>query len=331
MEISVLTNIVTDLYQKFFRSQRKFKKATKAFNSKHYSCENHKLGVQGRTVIFMVDGKMHHEGWSDRLRGILTTYCICKKLGIQFKLYFKHPFDLENFFKPNLYDWTIDASDISYHPEESEALIAFYVSRYDHIALMKYILKTIEKSDKKQIHIYSNIAYVFNWQYYSQAFNELFRLSDIVLTDLVHYKSLLAPKYISVTTRFQNLLGDFEELGIIPLEEGERKKLIDNCLEQIEYLHNEYPEYNVLATSDSYAFLCEADKKPYVRIIDGRVVHMDWNDNKDLNVHKKSFIDFLCISGADYVFLLQSGKMYMSGFPYSASLLGNRPYKMISF
>lgn len=329
--INALTNIFLELYQKRFRGKRKFKEATKEFNRKHYRAENPKLGIQERTVIFMVDGKMHHEGWSDRVRGILTTYCMCKELGLKFKLYFKHPFDLEHFFKPNLYDWTVDASEISYHPDESEALLAFYVNRFDHIVLMDYMLDAMKTSEKKQVHVYSNIAYIFDWNYYSQAFNELFRLSDIVLKDVVYYKSLLAPKYISVTTRFQNLLGDFEERGIVPLDENKRKKLIDDCLKHIDALHEEYPEYNVLVTSDSYTFLCEANKRDYVRIIDGRLVHMDWSDNNDLNIHKKSFIDFLCIAGADNVFLLQSGKMFASGFPDSASRLGNRPYKMIKF
>lgn len=279
----------------------------------------------------MVDGKLHHEGWSDRLRGLLTTYCMCKELGIQFKLYFKHPFALENFLVPNLYDWTIDASEISYNSKEAEALLAFYVTRWDHIALMDYMSKSIRKSSKKQIHVYSNISYIYDWEYYSQAFNELFLFSDIVLKDVVHYRTLLAPKYISVTTRFQNLIGDFEERGIRPLEETAKKALIENCLAQIDCLHKEYPEYKVLVTSDSYTFLCEANKKDYVQIIDGRVVHMDWTDNKNLEIHKKSFVDFLTISGADYVFLLQSGKMFVSGFPVSAARLGNRPYKMINF
>lgn len=57
-----------------------------------------------KTVVYMADGKLRHEGLSDILKGIVYTYYACLEKSYSFKIYFVHPFNIENFLEPNIYD-----------------------------------------------------------------------------------------------------------------------------------------------------------------------------------------------------------------------------------
>lgn len=295
--------------------------------NEYYSTDNPKIGVSERMVVAMFDGKVKHGGMADRIRGMLSVYEKCKEAGIPFRIYFRHPFLLENFLEPNEYDWRISDKDMSYNPTESEPVYLI-----DTVTEAENCLtKIMKSSQKRQIHIYTNTELVFKGGNYSRLFHELFRPSKIVLDDVMKYQKLLVPAYISATTRFQNLLGDFEEQNIIPLDDEEKERLITSCIGKIEELHLLHPGKNILVTSDSYTFLCRAKSLDYVTVIDGRLTHMDWSDNGEIQIHKKSFVDFLLLSGAEHIYLLHTGRMYRSRFPLSASYLGNRPYDIIEF
>lgn len=258
----------------------KIKKRSRRFYGKHYSDTVQKTSPKEKTAIIIFDGKMHHGGLADRLRGILSAYSICKDLGITFKLYFDHPFNIRDFLSPNEYDWRIDAKDISYNAKVSEPIVAIDANGQ---VFADYMKSMIEHTQKKQIHIYTNSPFIFSKDKYSELFHELFSPKAIILNETVKYKELLSPKYISISTRFMNLLGDFNERNSNQLDESEQKKLIDGCMVQIECLHDTYPDHKVFVASDSYTFLCRANEKEYVTISGGRPIHVD-------NCHKEPAI-----------------------------------------
>ncbi len=136
---------------------------------------------------------------------------------------------------------------------------------------------------------------------------------------------------MSITYRFQQLLGDFKERNYPTLPTDEREHLIMNCLNQIKKLHNLYPEKKVLVTSDSVSLLTEANKLDYVYIIEGNVVHMDWTGGESFKTYEKSFLDFFLLAQADVLHLAYDHQMYHSGFAKLASKVYNRPYKEIKF
>lgn len=71
--------------------------------------------VFDKTVISMVDDRAGTKGGlTDRLRGVLAIYDICKRHGIAFKLLFNYPFDIRHFFVPNGYNWSVDETEIIY-------------------------------------------------------------------------------------------------------------------------------------------------------------------------------------------------------------------------
>ena len=53
--------------------------------------------VTSKMLIYMADGKMRHGGISDRLRGAVSVYKLCKKMGLVFKINFVHPFELNDY------------------------------------------------------------------------------------------------------------------------------------------------------------------------------------------------------------------------------------------
>ena len=93
-----------------------------------------------------------------------------------------------------------------------------------------------------------------------------------------------------------------------------------------------HPDNKILVTSDSGRFLQEITKQlDFVRIIPGKVVHMDHTANAAFDTYMKSFEDMLLLSKADKIYLLQTGDMYHSGFAKRASMINNKEYEEIRF
>lgn len=133
--------------------------------------------------------------------------------------------------------------------------------------------------------------------------------------------------------RFQQLLGDFKETGYKTLPEKEQNLLIQHCINKVNELrNNRHCDKLVLVTSDSSTFLqtiCQ--KLDFVRIIPGKVVHMDHTSDASNEVYMKSFVDLFVLSKAEKIYLLQTGNMYHSGFAKYASMVEETSYEEIIF
>lgn len=278
-------------------------------------------------IVVMIDGRYTHGGLTDRLRGIVNTFGLCKKYKKNFYLYHKFPFDIKDYLVPNEYDWSIDNKSISYNHDFSEPRLLFgwqlSVKYHD------FYFRTF-KDKKKQIHLYTNTRY--NNQYFAQWYKELFKPSPLLQKCLDDATASLPTSYIAVVTRFQQLLGDFKEGNYRVLVESEREKLIEKCIEKIKDIHDSlYPEKQILCTSDSSTFLSKISQLPYVCIIPGKVVHVDYSEGVDKLVFAKSFVDLYMISEAEKVILLKTDDMYLSSFAMQAACIQNKPYEEIVF
>ena len=60
-------------------------------------------------------------------------------------------------------------------------------------------------------------------------------------------------------------------------------------------------------------------------------MHMSYSNNKDFDVHLKSFVDLMMLADATKLYLLVTKPMFHSGFAESASFINNRPYEVIKF
>lgn len=286
-------------------------------------------------IIYMADGKCNPGGLCDRLWGILSLYKISKKLNMPFFINFTEPFNLSDYLSPNSVDWFIKKNEIVSNKSQVNLLYVFCASGrfgYDlykeSVIQMKYIYNNIHDRNS-QYQVYTNAHFVENPLEFSVLFHELF-IPNKHLVDAINYNQIkIKDKYIAIVLRFQNLLGDFEEGKIMPLEEQKQQNLINKLHNKIVEIHQETYNYKILVTSDSRKFLDSLVNLDFVYTIPGKVVHMSFTEEKDYETHLKSFIDLYMVSQAEKIFLLISDRMYRSGFAKFASMINNKSYSEI--
>lgn len=318
------------LYYLFFRPNKGFVKEEQKIKDKYYSSEAPKKDISKTTIILMIDGRSVHGGLTDRLRGITTIYEYCKRKHIAFKLNFVYPFQFSDYLVPASYDWRILAEEISYNSKQSKVVV---LNDYQlDIRLHKLYLDSVVRRNKdKQIHIYTNTYFYDNL--FAISFKELFLptppLQEAIAVNLKH----IGNKYVAMVFRFQQLLGDFKEDGYKILSASEQEALIVKCINKVDELHRvHHPNDIALVTSDSGKFLQKiVQKLDYVRIIPGKVVHMDHTANAAFETYMKSFEDMFLLAKADKIYLLQTGDMYHSGFARRAAMIDNKCYEEIMF
>ncbi len=294
-----------------------------------------------KVVIVTVDNKFRC-GLSDRLSGIVSAYNHIKKLqkegvNVDFKIHFTHPLELSEYLEPNKYDWRVSDDDISYNPSQAEVIVLNTQKvrgvKNQGSTKMEYLEKRIKEGNSKQIHLYTNIIFC-EGESYSRTFNELFKPSDRLQDALNAHTEILTQGggYLSTSFRFMDLLGDFNEGSGITLNKRGQAELIQRCIEQLKKLRIQNPTKRILVASDSGNFLKRAQTElPYVYIVEGDVTHMGNTKDSSFELHLKTFVDYLMIARAEKIYLLRTGKMYNSRFPYTASMINNRPFERIEF
>lgn len=327
--------IKVNLNYLFFREHR-FKREVRRHYLPYYTTEAPTAKNERRMVISMYDGKRYHGGLADRLRGITTIYKFCKDNDLDYRIFFVSPFNLQAFLTPNSYDWRIDSQDISYNRESS---MPVYIDTSDidvkkDLAFQKKMVAKFLTNEYKQTHVYSTAYY--EQEHFRTLFNELFKPTPLLSEAVNRQLDAIGGKFISVSTRFLELLGDFNERkgrDAMGLCAEEQEMLINACLEQIGRIRERHPEVGkVLVTSDSEKFASRAKEKyDFVYVIPGRIGHLDvvGGGDENLEIHLKTFVDFFTLSHAEKLYLLVGKGMYHSGFSRRAAQLGDRPFEEI--
>ena len=285
-----------------------------------------------KTVIAMFDGKIAQGGLCDRLRGVVSIYQTCKKLGLDFKLNFVFPFNLTDFIEPNTYDWKIDSKELNF---DKKSLPFFLFSKKDDKIHAEKQIKKIEKLLQKnynQFHIYSNAHYSLFSETYTQDFNELFKPTKRIKQELDSYLGE-HKEYISVSFRFMQLLGDFDEkyksiYTVLP--EDKKIELINKSLKMLKKIH-EKENLPIFVATDSKTMLNEASKLHFVFVISGEISHVDATNKDTFEANKKTFIDFYMIANAKKVYCAHSTGMLYSGFPKNAALSSGKEFNILEY
>lgn len=294
----------------------------------YYSVDAAKSTSGDRMVVCMADGRRLHGGLADRLRSYVSYYGFCKEHGLRFAINFTSPFRLEDYLVPNRYDWTLKPGELTYNLSQAQPL--FFKSSGVLTAMeRKYQLNLINKYllDKNHIqhHLYSNFS--FGEDRFEEYFNELFKPSERIAAIVDKCKSDLGAGYISISTRFLELLGDFKEpKNKIVLSADEQERLIEECRGIVERLHSENPEVKILLTSDSQRFLDSCKNLEYIYIPDGEIAHVDIKGECD---HTKTIVDFLLIAGASSVYQIKCGDMYDGNFSLRAAQAGGKKHILL--
>lgn len=290
-----------------------------------------------KTIVYMCDGRVKHGGLADRFRGIISSYQFAKTHGLDFKIYWTSPFSLEEYLLPNTHDWRIRTEQLEYN---SKVAVCLYIDSF----FKRFNLdKTWEATDQEkryndfitryphalQYHIYSNAH--FGDTNYHILFNELFRLHPRIEKELVTCMNEIGNRYIAMTFRFQQLLGDFKDAcGGEKLSTSEQERWIKDAIALIQRLYdaNKQNISKILITSDSMRFLQESRKLPFTYTPKGTVNHIDTNQQKDAD---KEFLDLFILSHSTHIYLCHRSPMFLSGFPRNAALIGNVPIEVLEF
>ncbi|MBQ9639957.1 MAG: hypothetical protein IJV06_00255 [Bacteroidaceae bacterium] len=299
----------------------------------HYR-EGRKAVEGEKAVVFLCNGFVENGGWADRLKGILSTYMVCKEMGVAFRLLFTSPFSLTDYLVPNSYDWRIFPEDVVFEHPHTEVLALEIGDETAYQAQKQYELlrQRIADSEASQIHVCTNAHFCYQADF-AALFHELFRPSPRLMGAIGRQLEILGKDYISLSARFINSLGDFADTATgEPLPPRLRERLIGQCMEQIELLHREHPEKRILINSDSVTFLSEAQRIEGTYVVPGHITHLDVAPAEaNYQFFEKTFVDFFLIANASAIYRLETLWLRKSGFPYAASKIHRRPFHSIQF
>lgn len=287
-------------------------------------------------IISVFNGFERHGGLADRFRGIVSAYKYAKEHHFQFAIYWEEPFILQDYLIPNNYNWVIPKEQLLYcRPSSCPIHIGSFYKRIgvekhrEELFQMNMLDKLIKKNTSvAQFHLYSNAH--FGDTAYFTLFHELFKpsshLQELIDINLQHFNG----EFIAASFRFVHLLGDFKDVcGGENLSDLERKKYISDCIKIVEKLHSDHPSSKILVTSDSKIFLDEVRFLSYTYIVPGEISHTDGKSMDNTPTFDKEFLDLLLLSKAKVIYRIHKGKMYYSGFPLTAGMIGNVEVKTI--
>lgn len=198
--------------------EKRFFWKTNKYLSKHYNKFNVVQATKNKTLIYMLDGRAYSGGISDIIKGIISMYKFSKEIGFDFRINFCFPYNLHEYLEPNLYNWYISENEITYNSNYSIPLWIYCshanygkTREFENEFQRKLLLRFIKKNaTKQQFHIYTNSQWSQGYEY-SSLFYELFKPTKLLQDVLNYHKEILGSEYISMTFRFQQLLGDFVE------------------------------------------------------------------------------------------------------------------------
>lgn len=317
-------------------SEHRFRRVVRRHLLPYYTDDAPRARNERKQVILMFDGRKRHGGLADRLRGITTTYCYCREHGLDFRLHFVVPFRLEEFLEPNCYDWRIAPEAISYNRRDARPV---YIASQDlgEERDKRFLHRMADKflaARYRQLHLYTNMY--FHEDRFGEAFRELFRPAAWLqrLVDEQVRQLGGARNFTAVSSRFLEALGDFNEhrdRAAQPLPPAEQELLLGRCCEELEHIHAANPGLPVLVTSDSARFLERAAAFDFVRVLPGRIGHMDVAGSEEREVHTKTFLDFLVLAEARSHYYLVGKGMYRGNFSRRAAQIGGAPFYEVTF
>lgn len=337
----ILRNVIVRLLDVFYREPRLKRRI---LNEKHSKRDSFlEKSFNNNHFIFMVDGRVHHGGMFDRLKGAITVYAIAKALGKEFKIDWYYPFQLDRYLEPvkdhNNYicDWRTDEQQMTLESKNFQVVIA-----YGEFANPARLWKN---RNKETLFYYGydslnevNAHFGTNYDW-GMLYRELFKPTTYLQSYLDAFQKEIGSEYIAIHTRWLNLLGDkVEYTDINPeLESTESKNILMNkALSKIKELFNkaksEDPTIRLMIASDSMTFINYIEKeKPDIYVVPGTVKHIDTAGETDDSENIKLFTDYYLIAHSKKVYSLWHEGMWKSAFPKYAAKIGGVPFERISF
>lgn len=269
-------------------------------------CKSDNLGY----FYFYLLPSIKHPGLADRLKAIISCYYIAKSNGYRFKIVFESPFQLKDYFTPNIIDWEASEEELSFSIQDTKILD--YKGGYKHLVPNRHYIC---------FNYCGTIIRDIDDEEFRSLFSELFKPSES-LSHFINSLSHSQQDYVAIHLRFVNALGMFEN-GKSPLSETAQKELVNRCKEGILKIckDNNLP---VAVFSDSSLFLDEISNLPVIVFDHDNIGHIVNNASHD--VIMKSFVDFMLLSRAKKIYRIIASEMYPTNYSYIAAIIGNVPF-----
>lgn len=284
------------------------------------------------TVVFMADGSRRHGGLADRLRGIVATYQYCLEHGLEFRINFTSPFNIERYLLPADYDWRLRSGELTFNSGECRPV--YLMTTCDHYPERerRFQRRQLAKALSKpfmQAHVYT-VYYCADAEF-ATLFNRLFRPAPNVMQALESLREGINGQYITISTRFLELLGDFKEPKTErrPLPPDRRLRLMEACADEIGRIYSRH-RLPVILTSDSMSFLqYSASRFDFCRFLPGDISHIDGAEGHQGDSDLKTFVDFFAVKEAARSYLIVGEGMYNSNFSRRAAQADGHPFEVI--
>lgn len=301
-----------------------------------YHADAAPLKPEDAVAVCMNCGNTESGGLVDRLRGAVSVFEVCQQAGRPFRLFFTHPFRLEDYLEPAAYDWRCAEPCVSFSAQHVERVVLQVVSGLEGKRHQQQMHSALRQNPDKQVHFYTNANFCYDDGDFAASFNTLFRPTPRLQGHLERIRhDIGTDDYISVSARFCNLLDDFnEEVYSEPLSIVEREKLLSGCMDQLgQLLKGVGNGQRVLLCSDSTTFLQRAQQTfpGAFYVIPGTVSHIGNDGVHSYEYYEKTFLDFFTIARASRVCLLLGPGMMRSGFPYAAARSQGKPFDILAF
>lgn len=317
-----MAQISDGVYKPKFKDYIDFAKgAVKSFikNLRYYKLMRLTRAEKKNTFYMIFEPFRGHTGLADRMKAIISTYNLAKSNGYDFKIYFKTPFNLSEYFHPKK-DWECNLEELEYSLRDTKL--------FNEVSWKS--VKRLKRNKQYHCYQYSGnlMPRVFPHTGYKwcDLFNELFTPSEKLLTA---YKELNIPprEYTCVHIRFVNALERFEKTFFdnhLETQE-ERDALIARCKEGIKTIIEENKGIPVYVFSDSKVFLNSLGDLPVKTLDSSTIGHVSNTNNNDSTL--KTFLDMYVMSQSKAVYRFRAPEIYsISHYALLAATIGDIPF-----
>jgi hypothetical protein len=318
----VIKKIKKKVLQSVRLKKLKFKHLTR-FGSLKYNFKDK------NKIIFCVNGWGHHGGWTDRLKGIISTYHFAKKNNFQFKLWYDFPCELYEVLPFDL-DLSSSESDKKYNPLKD---------RVHYLIDKNNALINKELTRKGKNFIYYNIDELNSRDKWKATYREIFKSNKIV-ENKINDRLKSNSQNITFVFRFLNNLGDFKLDRRKGLNKLKRDNVINNYLDKVSnYIEKIEQKGNlkIYAFSDSDIFLTRLTNQfPQIININPKernfIHYRNQSKNEAKDTLERTLFDFMFLASCNEIHHFVDHKyLYPSGFPKYASILNDvNTYKIIN-
>ena len=282
-------------------------------------------------AYLVIDESNCKQGITDRLKVAVGLCYLARRAGVPFKFIHTAGFDLRDYLKPNLIDWSAEPSDLCDEAFENEEIC--YLPPFDDLPKFepnrRYVCKTFIGKNAIEM------SGVPEWErVWRELFWEMFAPTDRVLDALARNRS--PERYAVVNARFVNSLGFFEDSRYFnePFPPETQAKIIDATLDKVGECAKDFAKESdapIFVFSDSVRFLDAAAERGFLTCDSEGIGHI-MNDGVDELVYLRTFVNLFWCARAEKIYSILNVEgvpeksLYKTQFPRYAAIVGDRPF-----